>query len=515
MKNHTVDILVIGGGINGTGIALDAVGRGLSVILCEQNDLASGTSSKSTKLIHGGLRYLEHGAFKLVHESLNEREVLMKKAPHLISPLTFIIPYQPQSRPPWMIRLGLWIYDHLGHRVTLPGSESVSLEGTDFGAPLKTSFKKGFSYSDCRVDDARLVVENAVAAKALGAEIFTRCRVIRYGVKDKRWEVETEYKGNRQIFYARVLINATGPWIQSQAFSMKLVKGSHIIVPRVYEGEHAYLIQHSDKRVIFAIPYEKHFTLIGTTEEMYEGDPSKAHIDETEKNYLVNAFNEYFQHTLTLKDIVADYSGVRPLIGDGSENPSNISREYILSLDQSQGAPILSVFGGKITTYRRLAEHAMEKISHFFPQMKSAWTKEATLPGGDIPHGSLSSYIHAMGIKYPFLSESELSRLVHCYGTRMEMILAPFEGADRAPAFGDLAPFEGADRAPAFGDLAPFEKGAAPQAQGFYEQELAYSVTHEFTQTADDFLTRRTKLYLSKNAPTLQKIRDWFAKNRL
>lgn len=473
MKNDIVDILVIGGGINGTGIALDAAGRGLSVILCEQHDLASGTSSKSTKLIHGGLRYLEYGEFKLVHEALNEREILMKKAPHLISPLTFIIPYQPQERPRWMIRLGLWIYDHLGRRVTLPKSRAIGLRNTPYGSPLKSHFADGFMYADCWVDDARLVVENAMAAKALGADILTQCKVTRYGVENGIWFVEADDHGTLKQFHARALVNATGPWLQSNIVHLQLVKGSHIIVPRMYDGEHAYLIQHTDHRVIFVIPYEKAFTLIGTTEEQYEGDPGLARIDAAEKAYLIDVFNAYFNRTLSVADIIADYAGVRPLVGNESTRPSEISREYILTLDTSQGAPMLSVLGGKITTHRRLAEHAMEKLSSFFPQMTASWTKDAILPGGDIPQ-SISSYIDSMCIKYPMLSKDQIARLVHLYGTRMNMMT-----------------------------------------QGSVEQELEYSFTHEFTHTAEDFLMRRTKGYLTFDEATQQKIRDWFKKKGL
>jgi glycerol-3-phosphate dehydrogenase len=486
MKNNVYDIIVIGGGINGTGIALDAAGRGLSVALCEQNDLASGTSSESTKLIHGGLRYLEHGDFKLVHEALNEREVLMAKAPHIISPLSFIIPYQPQIRPQWLIRLGLWLYDHLGLRVTLPKSRAVVLKNSPLGAPLKNIFTDGFMYSDCWVDDARLVVENAMAAKALGADIFTQCKVERYGADNGIWEVEVQYEGRTQVLHSKALVNATGPWIQSQSIRTKLVKGSHIIVPRIYEGDHAYLIQQADKRVIFVIPFQQNFTLIGTTDKVYHGDPGKAHIDDDEKSYLVTAFNQYFETKLSEKDIVAAYSGVRPLVDDGKHNPSDTTREYLLLLEQIQDAPILSVFGGKITTYRTLSEHALNKLAPFFPHIKSAWTKQAILPGGDLPNGSLSQYIATVQSRFPFLSFDELSRLAHLYGTRVNMIL------DGSTSKTDLGEYFGG---------------------GCYERELRYAIDHEFVKKPEDFLRRRTKLYLTLNPSEIKKISVWIEKN--
>ncbi|MFI4957044.1 MAG: glycerol-3-phosphate dehydrogenase [Gammaproteobacteria bacterium] len=477
------DLLVIGGGINGAGIAADAAGRGLSVTLCEQNDLASGTSSASTKLIHGGLRYLEQGEFGLVHEALNEREVLMAKAPHLISPLSFVIPYQKQLRPRWLIQLGLWIYDHLGQRVTLPKSRRLRFKDTPYGAPLKPSLTDGFIYSDCWVDDARLVLANALAAQALGARIFTYTEVTNTVAMNGIWHVTVYDKMAKQLhtLYAKALVKATGPWMDDPDFKLELVKGSHIIVRETYPGTHAYLIQHTDNRVIFVIPYEHDYTLIGTTDLLYHGTPNHVEIDAVEKNYLIDAYNQYFQKSLSVGDIVADYSGIRPLVDSGKENPSETSREYTLAVKEVNHAALLAVFGGKITTYRTLAEHAMDALAPFFPNMKPAWTKNAPLPGGNIR--DFNAFMTTMADRYPFLSRDEITRLAHLYGTQMEQLL---EGVRTKT---DLGEYFGA---------------------GCYERELKYAIQHEWVKKPEDFLYRRTKLYLSLTPDERRRVEQWF-----
>ena len=477
------DLLVIGGGINGAGIAADAAGRGLSVTLCEQNDLASGTSSASTKLIHGGLRYLEQGEFRLVHEALNEREVLMRKAPQLISPLSFVIPYQEQLRPRWLIQLGLWLYDHLGRRVTLPKSKRLNFADNAYGAPLKPSLTDGFIYSDCWVDDARLVLANALAAQSLGAHIHTYTEVTSTTATNGIWHVTIYNKFTKKsdTLYAKALVKATGPWLHDPDFKLQLVKGSHIIVPQVYDGDQAYLMQHSDNRVIFVIPYEHHFTLIGTTDVLYEGEPEHVQIDEDEKAYLVDAFNQYFKKSLTIGDIVADYSGVRPLVAENNDNPSQTSREYMLVVKETNLAPQLEVLGGKITTYRTLAEHALKSFAKYFPNMKPAWTKSTPLPGGDMD--DFNAFVIMMAGRYPFLSRDEVTRLAHLYGTQMEKLLESVRSKS------DLGEYFGA---------------------GCYERELKYSIEHEWVKRAEDFLYRRTKLYLLLTPIERERVERWF-----
>jgi glycerol-3-phosphate dehydrogenase len=488
------DLLVIGGGINGSGIAADAAGRGLSVVLCEQNDLGSGTSSLSTKLIHGGLRYLEQHDFKLVHEALNEREILLRKAPHLISPLRFIIPYEPGLRPRWLIRLGLWLYDHLGKRMSLPASKSVDLlPNTPFGAPLILNNPHGFAFTDCWVDDARLVIANALAAAELGAEILPRTQVIDLHVNKGIWEIQILDKitGQQSILKARTLINATGPWIQSFIQSqplltlkhpIRLVRGSHLIVPKRYEGDHAYLIQHADGRIVFVIPYEQDFTLIGTTEVDTPHSPEEAKITQEEIDYLIRLFNPHFHHKITRNDIIWHYSGVRPLIDSAAGASTELSREYHLELQQVEGAPILSVYGGKLTTYRTLAQRAVNQIVAFFPGHYPAWTGSAPLPGGDLPEGNFHDFLNGLNRQYPWVPPSMRERLARQYGTRIHRVL---EGAT---SLADLGEYFGAD---------------------CYEQELRYLIKDEWAQTLDDLLYRRTKLGLHLNSEEKMKISDW------
>lgn len=385
----TVDLLIIGGGINGAGIACDAAGRGLSVHLCEQNDLASGTSSKSTKLIHGGLRYLEHYQFRLVHESLIEREILLRKAPHLIKPLNFVLPHHPGLRPAWLIGLGLFLYDHLAKRSLLPHSKKLLLHNTLYGEPLKSNYKTGFMYPDCWVDDARLVMANAISAHNAGAKISTHCKVEKFTRIDHLWHAEIFDKINHKNFTikAKAIVNATGPWIGPYLLqhTIRLVKGSHIVIPKLYEGEHAYILQQTDQRIVFAIPYQHEWTLIGTTDVDYLGDPAAAEISSDEINYLCDVINTYFKKNISSQDVVWTFSGVRPLFDKHvNQDAKSLSRDYAFELTDMNGElPLLSVLGGKITTYRVLAEHALEKLKPYFPHMGPAWTAHAPLPVSD------------------------------------------------------------------------------------------------------------------------------------
>ena len=391
------DLLVIGGGINGAGIACDAAGRGLSVCLCEQNDLASATSSASSKLIHGGLRYLEHYEFRLVREALGEREVMLSKAPHIIKPMRFVLPHHNQVRPAWLVRLGLFLYDHLAAHPRLPNCSSIDLSHNPAGAPLRDNIRKGHVYSDCWVDDARLVVLNAMQAAEKGAIIQPRTKLTKAQRKGDLWEARLTdtTTGEEKTVVARCLVNAAGPWVQdvldhalgiSGDGGIQLIKGSHIVVPKIHDGNHAYILQNEDRRVIFVIPYEGDFSLIGTTDIPVEDGPAKPSVDDEEVTYLCESVNAYFDKTISPDDVVWTYSGIRPLYDDNQKNPSRVTREYVLDLNAQNGeAPLLSVFGGKITTYRRLAEQVMEKLAPYFPGMGKPWTEALPLPGGGIP----------------------------------------------------------------------------------------------------------------------------------
>ncbi|TFH70324.1 glycerol-3-phosphate dehydrogenase [Gammaproteobacteria bacterium LSUCC0112] len=479
-----VDLLVIGGGVNGTGIAADAAGRGLSVMLCERADLGGATSSSSTKLIHGGLRYLETYQFRLVRESLAEREVLLHAAPHIVWPLRFRLPHHKALRPQWMIRSGLFLYDHLSKRVSLPASHGVKFDDND---PLTPEFRSGFEYSDCWVDDARLVVLNAMQAKQLGASILTRtvCEQIDAQVdpqtKNTYWtaRLKNTQTGEEHWVNAHCIVNASGPWVgklgrqlqpRTPPSDVRLVKGSHIVVPRMYEGEEAYLLQNPDGRVVFVIPYEDEFSLIGTTEEEYQGDPSAAVISPAEIAYLLDVAGNYFKKVPDASQILHHFSGVRPLIDDGDENASKVSRDYTLDLIQSP-APLLTVYGGKITTYRRLAESAMEQLKAIFPTMKPAWTISAHLPGGDFE--SQETLLTMLAIEFPWVDRTLLRSWIRRYGTRSRILL---NGAKHIEDLGVC-----------FGP-------------GMYEREIRYLFDHEWAQTADDVLWRRTKLGLRLNA---------------
>lgn len=475
------DLCVIGGGINGAGIARDAAGRGLVVLLVEAQDLAQATSSASTKLIHGGLRYLEHGEFRLVRESLKEREILLSIAPHLIRPMDFVMPHVQGLRPRWIISLGLWLYDHLAGRKKLKSSTAVGLNDSFIGQSLKPVYKDGFQYSDCWADDSRLVVLNAMDAKARGAEILTRtaCVDIAQAKDIQGWHVRLKdlYSGDEFQISAKAVVNAAGPWVRSILDSsllahdntphVRLVKGSHIIIPKIFEGEQAYLLQQPDKRIVFAIPYETDFTLVGTTDVPFEGDAMVPVIDEGERQYLCDAINRFFEEPVSPDSIFRTYSGVRALFDDGAGQAQKITRDYHLELDVSSGSPILSVFGGKLTTYRVLARHAVDKITG--AQVNANWTAKTPLPGGDIDGGDVQKFHDAQAQKYPFLSPPLLIRLARSYGTRMDMML---EGCltlrDMGRDFGEL----------------------------LYEVEILYLIRHEFAKTAEDILWRRTKLGL-------------------
>ncbi len=474
------DILVIGGGINGAGIARDAAGRGLSVALCERDDLAQHTSSSSTKLIHGGLRYLEQFEFRLVRESLIEREVLLNAAPHIVWPLRFCLPYEKGLRPAWLLRAGLALYDHIGGRKKLPATKRVNLKAQPYANTLKDRFSFGFEYSDCWVDDARLVSLNILDASERGARIFARTSCVDLERDGDRWRATLSAQDGIQFdIRAKAVVNTAGPWVEDvlrtahpgwNGASVRLIKGSHIVTPKLYEGDHCFIFQNADNRIIFAIPYEKHFTLIGTTDISFSGDPKNVEISEEEVSYLCSAASEYFRFEITAEDIKWTYSGVRPLYDDSSATNSTITRDYVFNIDAPDSQPpILSVFGGKITTYRKLAEHALERLSDHVPLPKAGWTQDAPLPGGDIPDADFDAYLLALRADYPWLPTPMLDRLARSYGTRITDVL----GSARCIA--DL----GVD----FGN-------------GLFQAEIEYLCSHEFAQTAEDILWRRTKLGL-------------------
>jgi glycerol-3-phosphate dehydrogenase len=460
------------------GIARDAAGRGLSVLLIEQNDLASGTSSKSTKLIHGGLRYLEFYAFRLVREALIEREVLIGIAPHLTRPLRFVLPHHSGLRPAWMLRIGLFLYDHLGGRKILPGTETVDLTHHVVGEPLKRENHRGFIYSDGWVDDARLVVLNAVDAAERGASVRTRTRLIRADRQGELWQLVLNTRGKRETVTARALVNAAGAWVPEVADHMlrlppsghtRLVKGSHIVVPRLYAHDHAYIFQNADGRIVFAIPYEHDYTLIGTTDEDFRGDLSAPTASVAEINYLCGAVSGYFRKGVTPDQVVHAFAGVRQLYDDGARSAQNLTREYLLDLDgKPHEAPLLTVYGGKITTYRTLAEAALDRLAPALRQ-GTPWTADAPLPGGDFPHDGIEALTARARGLWPFLTEAHARRLTRAYGTRLDRLIG--EARDMA----------------ALGERFGGDLTAA---------EVRYLMRHEFAETADDVLWRRSKLGL-------------------
>ncbi|HTV70741.1 MAG TPA: glycerol-3-phosphate dehydrogenase [Rhizobiaceae bacterium] len=479
------DIFVIGGGINGCGVARDAVGRGFTVFLAEMNDLASGTSSGSTKLIHGGLRYLEHYEFRLVRESLMEREVLWKSAPHIIWPMRFVLPHAQGIRPAWLIRLGLFLYDYIGGRKLLPPTRTLDMRTDPAGKPLKPLFSRAFEYSDCWVNDARFVVLNARDAADRGAVIRTRARVVSARREEGAWTIGIEdlRSGKVERVRARLLVNAAGPWVdhvlsgavgQNDVHNVRLVQGSHIVVKKKFEDERAYFFQNKDGRIIFAIPYEDDFTLIGTTDQDYEGDPASVTISDAEIKYLCDAASEYFAKPVTRDDIVWTYSAVRPLYDDGASKAQEATRDYVLKGEGGDGqAPIVNIFGGKITTYRRLSEAMLDKIEGYLGRKGKPWTAGASLPGGDFPATGFAAEVEKLRAEYAFLDQIHARRLFRLYGTRARMLL----GAAKSAA--DLGRNFGAD---------------------LYEAEVRYLIAHEWAVSADDLLWRRTKRGLRLSA---------------
>jgi glycerol-3-phosphate dehydrogenase len=503
-----VDVLVVGGGINGAGIARDLAGRGLQVLLVEQDDLAAHTSSSSTKLIHGGLRYLEYYEFNLVRKALQEREVLLRSAPHIMWPLRFVMPHDPQAadlRPAWMIRVGLFLYDHLARRELLPGSTGVDLRRHPAGEPLQPRFTQGFVYSDGWVDDARLVVLSAVDARERGATILTRTRCTAARRSRESWAATLQDADDTtQQVQARALVNAAGPW--AEAFlrgrthpaagetlatrQLRLVKGSHIVVRRCFSHENAYIFQNADKRIIFAIPYEQDYTLIGTTDVEIQGDPGQAAVTAEETTYLCAQASRYFRRPVTPADVVWSYAGVRPLLDDQSGDPSAVTRDYQLEAEAS-AAPLLSIWGGKITTFRKLAEEAADTVVQMLGERRAAWTEGATLPGGDLNRWTgaaacrppdFEAFLRALTARHPWLAPGLAHRLARAYGTRVEALIG---GADSMAALG--------------AEIAP----------GLHEAELAYLQREEWARSADDVLWRRSKLGLHGGAAAADAIQRW------
>jgi glycerol-3-phosphate dehydrogenase len=479
MSGDIVDIAIIGGGINGAGIARDAAGRGWSVALFERDDLASGTSNWSTKLIHGGLRYLEHYEFRLVREALIEREVLLRLAPHIIRPLRFVLPHHAGLRPAWLLRLGLFLYDNLGGRKILPGTSTLDLSTHPVGRPLKPVFSKGFEYSDCSVEDARLVVLNAVDAARRGAAIRTRSPVVSATREGGLWRVVWRDAAGEHALLARALVNAAGPWVErvlsgivrsNVPAKVRMVKGSHIVVRRLCDHDRAYIFQNADGRIIFAIPYEGDFTLVGTTDEDYAGDPADVAISPAETDYLLRAASEYFREPVTADQIVWTYSGVRPLYDDGASKAQEATRDYVLKLDAPAGQPaLLNIFGGKITTYRRLAESALAELAPHLPAVTggaaAGWTGHEPLPGGDFPHEGRAALAERLRARAPGLDAALADRLARTYGRE----------AERIAGDGRMGRVFGHD---------------------LTEAEVSYLIDAEWARTAEDILWRRTKLGL-------------------
>lgn len=499
MASGTVyDIFIAGGGINGCGIARDAVGRGYSVFLAEMKDLAAGTSSRATKLIHGGLRYLEHYEFRLVRESLMEREVLWAMAPHIIWPLRFVLPLHKDMRPGWLIRLGLFLYDHIGGRKALPATRTLDLTRDPAGRPLKERFVRAFEYSDCWVNDARLVALNARDAADRGAVIRTRTKVVSARRENGVWAilVEDALSGAKETVFAKLFINAAGPWVDkllqsaagSNAHNVRLVQGSHIIIRKKFADPRAYFFQNNDGRIFFAIPYEEDFTLIGTTDQDYKGDPAAVEISDAEIDYLCAGASEYFKEPVTRADLVWTYSGVRPLYDDGASKAQEATRDYVLKADGAPGEPqLLNIFGGKITTYRRLAEHMLEKIEAVLGARGKPWTASSTLPGGDFDRNGFDGLLAKIRRQYPFLAEAHAKRLVRLYGTKAETILG------KATSMADLGTLFGAD---------------------LTEAEVRYLMVAEWAVEPEDVLWRRTKLGLKVDAAGVEALGVFMSKRQ-
>ena len=492
MEPRTVDLLVIGGGINGTGIARDAAGRGLDVVLCERDDLGAHTSSASTKLIHGGLRYLEHRDFGLVRHSLQEREVLLRNAPHIIWPLRFVLPHHAGLRPWWLIRLGLFLYDHLGGRALLPPCASVDLGRHASGRALKGRYRRGFEYSDCWVQDARLVVLNARDAHLRGAQVRTRTECVSLARRGSCWEatLADAATGARSRVLARGVVNASGPWVgktldlevgAEPGHGVRLVKGSHIVVRKMFEHPHPYVFQSGDGRVLFAIPFEEDFTLLGTTDVEIDGDPGPVAITAQEVDYICTVANAYFEKPISAEDVVWTYSGIRPLFDDRARNASEVTRDYVLHLDRGS-APMLSVYGGKITTCRKLAEQAVGMLAGPLGFDAPAWTRDAPLPGGDIPGADIEAFTARCIRRYPWLPERTVRRYVRHYGTEIHALLGECASA------GDLGEHFGA---------------------GLHAVEVEFLVEHEWAATPEDILWRRTKLGLHMPDSGVNRLREW------
>lgn len=490
------DLAIIGGGVNGCGVARDAAGRGLSVFLAEQGDLAEGTSSASTKLFHGGLRYLEYYEFRLVREALIEREALLGAMPHIAWPLRFVLPHHKGLRPRWLLRLGLFVYDHLGGRKLLAPTRTLRLDRDPAGAPLKADFRTGFEYSDCWVQDARLVVLNARAAAAMGAEIAVGTRCVAAAREAGAWRVTVEdvATGGRRDILARALVNAGGPWVDrviaetvrlNTPDRIRLVRGSHIVTRRLFDHDRAYTFQQSDGRIVFAIPYEDDFTLIGTTDREHTGDPAAAVCTDEERDYLLAAVNAYFTAPSTPADIVWSFAGVRPLYDDGAKSATAATRGYVLKVESGPDtAPLLNIFGGKITTYRRLAEAALAKLAPYFPEMGGGWTAGAALPGGDFPVDGAAALAEDLAARHPFLTPASARRLVRCYGTEAETVLGEARTHDA------LGRHFGAD---------------------LYAAEVRWLMEREWARTAEDVLWRRTKLGLRLSSEQAARLDGWMA----
>jgi glycerol-3-phosphate dehydrogenase len=490
MQRIEYDLLVIGGGINGTGIARDAAGRGLSVLLVEQDDLAQHTSSASTKLIHGGLRYLEFFEFGLVREALRERERFLTLAPHLVQPLNFVLPQSHSPRPRWMLKLGLALYDRLGGRSSLPRSRSLRVAGSRYGEGLQSHVDEAFTFADCWVDDSRLVVLNAVDASESGARILTRTRFVSASRDASGWRCTLlDAQGESTTVSAAVLVNAAGPWVAEvlanrvsvqRTKAVRLVKGSHIIVPRLHAGEHAFMLQNPDRRVVFVIPYQDRYSLIGTTELPIDRPGVSPPITPHEVDYLCASANRYFVRQLNRSDVVWSFSGTRPLFEDAAKDATAVTRDYVLDLDAPHDlAPIMSVFGGKLTTYRKLAEQALRKLSAYLPRTTGEWTANAPLPGGDIGSGNIDAFVASLRVSFAFLSPTHAVRLARAYGTRAHKILNGTKDAS------DLGIHFGAD---------------------LYQVEVDHLVNNEWARTSEDVLHRRSKLLLQLAQPEVERL---------
>ncbi len=494
MDYGTIDLAIIGGGVNGAGIARDAAGRGLKTLMCEKGDLAEGTSSKSGKLVHGGLRYLEYYELRLVREALIEREVLLRAAPHIIWPMRFVLPHSPEQRPAWMVRLGLFLYDHLGGRKLLPPSRRLNLRRDPEGKSIKPQYTTAFEYSDCWVDDARLVVLNALDAQRHGAIVLTRTAAISARRVDGLWRLEMrDATGQTSTVTAKALINSAGPWVEdvvgrvagrNSSYKVRLVKGSHIVVPKFWDGPQAYLLQNDDKRVIFVNPYEGDLCLIGTTDIPYSGRPEDVSVDQSEIDYLLRVVNRYAVKPLTSQDVRWSFAGVRPLYDNNADaNASALTRDYVFEIDDAGGeAPLLSVFGGKITTFRKLAEHALDKLAATFPSAGKAWTASAALPGGDIADADFAKFLADLQGQYAWLPPALADHYAHLYGTRTRELI------DQATSVADLGRH--------FGGL-------------LYQREAEFLRATEWAKTAQDILERRTKHILHISAAERRDFEQW------